>query len=219
VTALRKVDLPNRLQEGESWHENLRRPRKRRRCRIPGERKAKRGQIPGRVGIEERPQAVEGRKQFGHWESDTVEGAKGKGLIVTHVERKSRLTLIHLLPDKTAAKLHKATIKMMKDLPKCMLRTMTPDNGKEFSAFKLIEAALGLKVFFANPHSPWERGLNENTNGLLRQWLPKGSDFSQRTHTELAGLQKKLNNRPRKCLNFRTPLEVVNALPGVALQN
>ena len=96
---------------------------------------------------------------------------------------------------------------------------MTADNGTEFADFKTIEQGLGVKVYFANPHSPWERGCNENTNGILRRWLPKGSDFSKVTDKQLAEIQAKMNNRPRKCLNYRTPLEVVNALPGVALRN
>ena len=171
------------------------------------------------MGIEERPSIVEARGRFGDWESDTIEGAKGSGLVVTHVERKSRLSRFAKLADKQAKGLSRATNKLMKNLPRCLRRTMTPDNGKEFADFKAIEAGLEVTVYFANPHSPWERGANENTNGLLRDWLPKGSDFTQVTDKQLAQIQKSLNNRPRKCLNYRTPLEVVNALPGVALRN
>lgn len=206
-------------QAGHAFYQRLRRPRKGRRYRIPGDRKAKRGVMPGRVGIEERPDVVDERGRFGDWESDTVEGAKGRGLVVTHVERKSRYTLLGKLADKKAVTLSRATRVMMKGLPKKLRRTMTPDNGKEFADFKTIERELGLTVYFANPHSPWERGLNENTNGLLRDWLPKGSDFKKVTNAKLAQIQKMLNNRPRKCLNYRTPLEVLNALPGVALRN
>ena len=204
---------------GRVFYQRLRRPRKHRRCRIPGDRKAKRGVIPGRVGIEQRPDIVDERGRFGDWESDTVEGAKGRGLVVTHVERKSRYTLLGKLPDKKAVTLSRATRVMMKGLPKKLRRTMTPDNGKEFADFKTIEQELKMTVYFANPHSPWERGLNENTNGLLRGWLPKGSDFKKITNARLAQIQKMLNNRPRKCLNYRTPREVLNALPGVALRN
>ena len=107
----------------------------------------------------------------------------------------------------------------MKAMPRKLRHTATFDNGKEFADFKTIEVELGMTVYFANPHSPWERGLNENTNGLLRDWLPKGSDFSKVTKTRLAQIQKMLNNRPRECLNYRTPLEVLNDLPGVALRN
>jgi len=203
--------------QGERWHEQLRRRRKRRRRRIPGQRRH--GQIPGRVGIECRPAVVNLRGRFGDWESDTIEGAKGRGLVVTHVERKSRYTRLGKLANKQAATLSRATNMIMKDLPQKLRKTMTPDNGKEFADFKTIERDLGMTVYFANPHSPWERGLNENTNGLLRDWLPKGSDFNKVSSNRLAQIEKMINNRPRKCLNYRTPLEVLNALPGVALRN
>lgn len=208
-----------KAQAGELLYQRLRRRHKRRRCRIPGERKAKRGMFPGRVGIEERPEIVNLRGRYGDWESDTVEGAKGRGLVITHVERKSRYVRLIKIDDKRAATLSAATTSAMKDLPKKLLRTATFDNGKEFADFKTIEQKLKLNVYFANPHSPWERGTNENTNGLLRDFLPKGSDFSKVTKARLAQIQKMLNNRPRKCLNYRTPLEVLNALPGVALRN
>lgn len=208
-----------KAQAGELLYQRLRRRHKRRRCRIPGERKVKRGMIPGRVGIEQRPEIVDVRGRYGDWESDTVEGAKGRGLVITHVERKSRYVQLIKINDKRAATLSAATTLAMKDLPRKLLRTATFDNGKEFADFKNIERELGLKVYFANPHSPWERGTNENTNGLLRDFLPKGYDFSKLTKARLAQIQKMLNNRPRKCLNYRTPLEVLNALPGVALRN
>jgi IS30 family transposase len=204
---------------GKTLYQRLRRGRRHRRRRIPGERKGKRGVIPGRVGIEERPAVVDERGCFGDWESDSVEGAKGRGLVATHVERKSRYTLLGKLADKKAATVTESTTASMKGLPKKLRRTATFDNGKEFADFKTIEHELGLKVYFANPHSPWERGANENTNGLLRDWLPKGADFRKITATRLAQIQKMLNNRPRKCLNYRTPIEVLNDLPGVALRN
>ena len=110
----------------------------------------------------------------------------------------------------------------MKGLSRKLRRTATFDNGKEFADFKSIERELKLTIYFANPHNPWERGANENTNGLLLDWLAKGSDLGQVTDAELAEIQeiqKMLNNRPKKCLNSRTPLEVLNDLPGVALRN
>jgi IS30 family transposase len=204
---------------GERWHEQLRRRRPRRRRRIPGERRDARGRIPGRVGIEQRPKIANGRRRFGDWESDTVEGAKGTGLLVTHVERKSRYTRLGKLKDKKAATLSSVTCSIFRGLPAKLRRTLTADNGKEFADFKTIERALKLKVYFANPHAPWERGTNENTNGLLRDFFPKGSDFRKVTAARLAQVERMLNNRPRKCLNYRTPAEVLNALPGVALRN
>ncbi|MEX0745729.1 MAG: IS30 family transposase [Phycisphaeraceae bacterium] len=204
---------------GERWYEQLRRRRPRRRRRIVGERRETRGQIPGRVGIEQRPAVVDTRRRFGDWESDTVEGAKGSGLLVTHVERKSRYARLGKLQDKRSATLSRVSRAVLRDLPAKLRRTLTADNGKEFADFSTIERGLSMKVYFANPHAPWERGANENTNGLLRDYFPKGSDFSTITPARLASVQRMLNNRPRKCLNYRTPIEVLNALPGVALRN
>ena len=204
---------------GERWHEQLRRRRPRRRRRIVGERRETRGQIPGRVGIEHRPAVVASRGRFGDWESDTVEGAKASGLLVTHVERKSRYLRLGKLADKRAATLSRVSQATLADLPAKLRRTLTADNGKEFADFKTMQQGLRMKVYFANPHAPWEPGVNENTNGLLRDYFPKGSDFSAITPARLANVQRMLNNRPRKCLNYRTPIEVLNALPGVALRN
>ena len=209
-----------RHQLGERWHEQLRRRHKRRRVRCVGERSSGgKGQISGRVGIEKRPAVVDARRRYGDWESDTVEGAKGTGLLATHVERKSRYTLLAKLPDKKAKTLSVATNRVMKGLPQKLRRTGTADNGKEFADFKTIEKQLGMRIYFADPHAPWQRGANENTNGLLRDWWPKGHDMRRVSHAEVARVQRMLNNRPRKCLGYRTPLEVLNALPGVALQN
>lgn len=208
---------------GDRWCEHLRRRRQRRRHRIPGERKgsggSSRGQIPGRVGIEHRPAVVNRRGRFGDWEADTLEGAKGTGLIATHVERKSRYTKLGKLADKRADTLVASTCAIFRGLPQKLRRTSTFDNGKEFAGFKRIEDALGMTIYFANPHAPWERGTNENTNGLLRDYFPKGTDFRKVTPARVARVERMMNNRPRKCLNYRTPLEVLNALPGVALRN
>lgn len=208
-----------RHQRGERWHKQLRRRHRRRRARCVGERPGKRGVIPGRVGIEHRPAVVGRRGRFGDWESDTVEGAKGTGLLATHVERKSRYVRLGKLKDKRAATLSSVTRGVFRGLPLKLRRTLTADNGKEFADFKSIERGVKIKVYFANPHAPWERGTNENTNGLLRDWWPKGHDMQRVTSAEVARVQRMLNNRPRKCLSYRTPLEVLNALPGVALRN
>ena len=205
-------------ETGRSHAQKLRRRHPRRRSRKVGDRKDQRGQIPGRTGIEKRPVAVEGRRRFGDWESDTVEGAKGTGLLVTLVERKSRVVLIGKVRDKRAATVTAAIIGLLGSLPKMLRRTITADNGKEFAGFAEVDAAVGCRTYFANPHAPWERGANENTNGLLRDWFPKGSDFGRITATRVAEAQAMLNNRPRKTLDYRTPLEVINRLPGVALQ-
>ena len=187
-----------RHQLGERWHEQLRRRHKRRRVRCVGERSSGgKGQIPGRVGIEKRPAAANDRRRYGDWESDTVEWAKGTGLMATHVERKSRYTLLATLSDKKAKTLSVATNRAMKDLPKKLSRTGTADNGKEFADFKTIEDELGIRIYFANPRSPWERGANENTNGLLRDWWPKGHDMRRVGNAEVADDQQSPSKVPR----------------------
>lgn len=163
-----------------------------------------RGLIPGRVS----PIGVEGRRRFGHCESDTVEGKKGTGGIATHVERKSRLLVVARLDDKPASTFSEATITAFTLIPKVWCRTFTVDNGKEFSAFKKMEEAMDMDVYFAYPYSPWQRGTNENTNGLLRHYFPKGIDWRTVTEKMLAIVVEKLTNRPRKCLNYQTPNEV-----------
>ena len=205
--------------QGQCWHQQLRRRRPRRRPRTVGQREDGRGRILGRVGIERRPAVVETRRRFGDWESDTIEGAKGSGLLVTHVERKSRYVRLGRLKDKSAIRLRRVSAAVLADLPAKLRRTMTVDNGKEFADFAAMQQSLNVAVYFANPHAPWERGANENTNGLLREFFPKGSDFGQITPWGLAKAQRMLNNRPRKCLNYRTPAEILSTLPGVALRN
>ncbi|MFM9914140.1 MAG: IS30 family transposase [Methylophilaceae bacterium] len=167
-----------------------------------------RGLIPGRVSIDARPEIVTGRYRFGDWEGDTVEGAKGTGYITTHVERKSRYLIAGKLINKTATVTATVAIAAFKCVPKALRHTLTLDNGKEFARFKEIENKTGLTVYFADPYSAWQRGCNENTNGLLRRYFPKGMDFRAVTDKSLAEAVKKLNHRPRKCLDYRTPHEV-----------
>ncbi len=166
-----------------------------------------------------RPAIVDRRARFGDWESDTVEGAKGRGLPATHLERRSRYLLVRKLDNKRADTFNRVSIGALAAIPAKLRRTMTADNGKEFAAFARMELRLNLRVYFANPHAPWERGANENANGLLRDFFPKGIDMRPVSHRQVAKAQAMLNNRPRKCLNYRTPREVLNALPGVALRN
>jgi IS30 family transposase len=176
-----------------------------------------RGLIPGRVSIHDRPGGVEGRRRFGHWESDSVEGEKGSGGIATHVERKSRLLVAAQLDDKRADTFSEATITAFSAIPKVWCKTFTVDNGKEFSSFKKMEEAIGINVYFADPYSPWQRGTNENTNGLLRHYFPKGINWREVTKAMLATAVEKLNNRPRKCLRYQTPNEVFLKHTGGAL--
>lgn len=192
-------------QGGQLFNFLCRSHKKRRRQRRYG---TGRGLIPGRISIDERPDAVAARQRFGDWEGDTVEGAKGSGHITTHVERKSRYLIAAKLANKTAAVTAVAITAAFRKIPRTLRHTLTLDNGKEFARFSEIEKGTGLVVYFADPYSAWQRGTNENTNGLLRRYFPKGSDFRNVTQETLASAVKKLNHRPRKCLGYRTPHEV-----------
>ena len=148
---------------------------------------------------------------------ETVEGAKGTGGIATHVERKSRYLVAAKLVDKKAATMNAQSIKFFWKIPQVMRQTLTVDNGKEFSQFKELESKTGLKVYFADPYAAWQRGTNENTNGLLRHYFPKGINFQTVSEEELDQIVKKVNHRPRKCLDYRTPHEVFNQASSGAL--
>ena len=192
-------------QKGDLHTHLRRRHKKRRRQKRYG---SGRRFIPGRVSINQRPAIVETRERFGDWEGDTVEGAKGTGGIATHVERKSRYLVAAKLVDKKAVTMTTQSIKSFWRIPRAMRKTLTVDNGKEFSQFKELELRTGLNVYFADPYSAWQRGTNENTNGLLRHYFPKGINFQTVSEEELDLIVKKVNHRPRKCLGYRTPHEV-----------
>ncbi len=178
----------------------LRRKRKRRQKR--GLKNKKRSLIPNRVGIEQRPQ-IEG---FGNWEGDTVIGKNHKGAIATFVDKRSLFFIGQLLEDKSAQQMNKAVKEMFKGNQ--FLKTFTFDNGLEFSGHEEITKDLGVKCYFANPYHSWERGLNEHTNRLLRQYFPKKTDFTNLTKQDVQLAISSINNRPRKSLNFLTPNEV-----------
>jgi IS30 family transposase len=193
-------------QAGGSLWKHLRQSRKlRRKAYGSGPRRCR---IPDRVGIERRPPQVESRKQVGHWEADTMLGRRGR--LATCVERKSRYVLIARLPDGKAVEFNAAAIRCFKKIPSQGRKTITTDNGSEFVEHKELGSRLGFKIFFANPYASWERGTNENTNGLIRQYLPKKTDLSRVSYQRVARIAAKLNNRPRKCLNYRTPAEVLS---------
>jgi transposase, IS30 family len=168
----------------------------------------KRGQIPDKRLIEQRPQVANERKRIGDWESDTLVGKGRASYLASHVERKSRYTVITKLKDKSDESMNCSTLRAFVRIPAWKVRTMTFDNGKEFAGFKELERRLGMRSYFANPYHSWERGTNENTNGLLRQFFPKGTDFKLVSESELDRVESLLNNRPRKCLNYRSPAEV-----------
>ncbi len=166
-----------------------------------------RGRMASKRHISERPASVETRNTRGHWEIDTVMGKGSKHCIVTLVERKTGYTLIGQLNDRTTASLNKRTIKIMSKFDG-LFTTITADNGTEFHQFKVIEKATGTRFYFANPYHSWERGTNENTNGLIRQYLRKGTSMASLTQAKCNAIAKKLNTRPRKRLGFKTPEEL-----------
>lgn len=166
-----------------------------------------RGRIPGRVGIEARPAVVENKKRLGDWEADLVSGAHHRGFLVTLVERKSKYTLIGHVVHKTDSAVRAEVIRLLTDI-KQWVHTITYDNGREFSGHQDINAALDCTSYFAQPYHSWERGLNENTNGLIRQYLPKQSDLRRIKPDHIQFVQDRLNRRPRKTLDFETPESV-----------
>lgn len=169
--------------------------------------KSSRGLIPHRRPISTRPAIVDSRKRFGDWEADTMIGKQHKQALVTIVERKSRLTRIAHVEQKTAAHVSKACIDLLRPDSR-HVRTITTDNGKEFASHKAIEKGLTAKVYFADPYASWQRGTNENTNGLIRQYVPKSRPLNTLTKDEIRFIEDRLNNRPRKCLGFKTPNQV-----------
>lgn len=185
----------------------LRQARPKRRKRGMG--KNRRGPaIPHRVSIEERPKHVEDRLELGHWEGDTVIGKNQRGAIVTLLERTSLYLAAELVPSKKAQQVAQAIIDTMSELPARAVKSVTFDNGTEFADHKTITENLGTPIYFAHPYASNERARNENTNGLLRQYLPKGTSFEHLDNTKINHIVKELNARPRKTLGYRTPHEV-----------
>lgn len=181
------------------------RPRRRKR----GQGKTRRGpSIPNRVGIEHRPKVVDERSRFGDWEGDTVVGAHQHGYITTLVERRSLLLRVRKTETKQAAEVAEAIIDELIDMPASWLKTLTFDNGTEFANHADIADSLPLDIYFADPYSSYQRGTNENTNGLLRRYFPKGTDLRQVTQQRIQQAANDINNRPRKKLGYLTPKEV-----------
>lgn len=170
-------------------------------------KQAGRGLIPNRIGIEARPAIVERKERVGDFELDTIIGAQHRGAIVSLVDRKTKLTLLKLLPKATASETSNAIIELLRPI-KDNLYTLTSDNGKEFAQHDRVSKELKAKFFFANPYRSCERGLNENTNGLVRQYFPKKCVFTKLTHSQVKKVEFLLNSRPRKLLKYRTPFEV-----------
>jgi IS30 family transposase len=197
-------------KHGGLLYTHLRQAAKKRRKRYG--RYDSRGRLAGKQHISERPSAAEDRSQIGHWEADTVLGSiSDKHCIFTLVERTTGFVLIAKLKARTVAELNRAAIPLINSSP-LPVRSITADNGTEFHGYKDIEAATGVPFFFATPHHSWERGTNENTNGLIRQYLPKRKTMAHVSQADCDTIADTLNSRPRKRLHFRTPPESYDLL-------
>jgi transposase, IS30 family len=174
-----------------------------------------RGQLSHQVSIEGRPKVVSARRRYGDWEGDTVVGARHSGAVLTLVERKSGYLLTAKSCDRKADRMAKKIESRLGRLPPRLRRTTTFDNGKEFAAHARLSKRLNLKVYFAQPYCSWQRGTNEHTNGLLRQFIPKGTDLHQVSWQELESYTHLINDRPRKRLGYRTPAEVFQPLVAI----
>lgn len=176
----------------------------------------KRGTIPNMISIHERPLEVADRCVPGHWESDLIIGKDHASAIGTLVERTTRTTILVPLKAKDAQSVRRAFAKTVKKLPKEVFKSITHDRGSEMSQHELFTKETTVQIYFADPQSPWQRGTNENTNGLIRQYFPKGTDFNTVSTKELKRVQTLLNQRPRKTLNWQTPEEACARLLGIS---
>lgn len=201
------------IRAGRLEQKHLRWERKKRRRRLP--KRSPRDLT--KISIESRPN-ISSRAEFGHWEGDSIELIRGKSYLVTMVERKTRFTLVAHVPNKKSDTVRNAILSMFRHFPQAV-KSITLDNGTEFSDHKTIANRLNAPVYFAHPHSPWERGTNENTNRLLRQYFPKKTKATY-SWAYLADCRQKINTRPRKCLNFASPAQhfsrCLKLLQGVA---
>lgn len=200
---------------GTLWT-NLPRAKRKRRRRCPRQDGRGRGQIPNQRRIDTRPAEVETRLTVGHWEGDLINGANGTGNLATLVERLSRFTLVGRTDSKEAEEVARKVCALFKTLPPEARQSVTFDNGKEFARHEEIAADTVMDVFFAHPYHSWERGTNENTNGLIRRLYPKKSSFAGIGRAEIGRIDAFLNDRPRKCLGWSTPRETLTAFLGCA---
>ncbi|MDX1450136.1 MAG: IS30 family transposase [Acidimicrobiia bacterium] len=209
-TIYRALFVQGRGELRRELHRCLRTGRARRR---PQGRDSNVGRMSDMVSISDRPPEVEDRAVPGHWEGDLILGRDGRSQIGTLVERTTRyVLLLHLPGDRTAATVRAAMQAKIAQLPDTLARSITWDQGKEMAQHATFTVETGIPVYFCDPHSPWQRGSNENTNGLLRQFFPKGTDLSQHTQEDLDRAADLLNGRPRKTLNWQTPTEQLTQL-------
>ena len=187
------------------YQQYLRQKQKQRRRKS---RSQKRGGIPNRIGIENRPKIADLKTEIGHWESDTIIGCNHTGIVVTHVDKSSKYLLAGLAKNKTMDEINRVTLKLFEPIESTSRKTMTFDNGREFCGHEKLSERLQIDTFFANPYHSWERGLNEHTNGLIREFYPKSTNFKIVKEEDFQKAVNLINHRPRKSLDYRTPYEV-----------
>lgn len=209
-TIYRWIYEPAQVKDDQPWYEYLRRKQKKRK-QYKG-RTVHRSRIPDRISIHERPEVIDKRKQFGHWEGDTIEGRGHKGGIHTEVERMSRLIMGKKISAITSEITLKAQRQIFTDMPSGARKSTTLDNGRETHLHYELRTDLGMKTYHADPYSSWQRGTNEHGNWHLRYYFPKGTDFTEVPEEELRDVIEEINNRPRKILGYQTAQEVFTKL-------
>jgi IS30 family transposase len=193
--------------ERNEYIRRLHRSHRRRRHRGKGQCKSR---IPNRIAIDDRPKAVAGRKQMGHWEGDSMVSSQNTTVLYSLVERKTRLVRLVRIRGRDGTRTAAAVIRRLRPLPQRARRTLTLDNGFEHTRHERIAKAIGVRCYFCHPYSAWERGTNENRNGLVRHYFPKGTDFARLTRAEIERVESAINDRPMKCLGYKTPNEAAS---------
>lgn len=221
ITGRIKLDLPGCTISHESIYQYIYQleepkrtkyinclPRRHRRRRKRGTGKAQRkSRIPNRIPIAERPAVIEARKQMGHWEGDSMVSSRNTTVLYTLVERKTRMVRLVRIRGRDGKRTAAGIIKQLRPLPARARRTLTLDNGVEHTRHEKVTKAIGTKCYFCDPYSAWQRGTNENRNGIVRRYFPKGTDFAKLTKVEIERVELTINTRPMKCLGFKTPSE------------